>query len=394
VFSVNSEQGGNDNLSGGDDHDVLIGGAADDALNGGAGDDFVSGDGGKTTYRNGRIVSVETTEFFIGGQDDLDGGADNDLLFGGFENDLFRGNLSEDALIGEYARAIINGGEDGFENGVFMVRLGQEDLDLLASTQFSLYNKFTPGIGYSSIGGIAPVRGMMRLGGDSVDLFGNPLSALGSHSGDSSQSIIDLINQLPGTQAGNPTDTPEEEESEQSCFNDEGFVIDCEPPVEGEMPLLEAELPLLEGESPELIMDAPVQSPPLEIEASDAEMPAVETPAVEATIKETIEATTEGAVEPDAESAENSIDGEMTLLLGGLAGWKLASGRSSDDRFNQKPLEKNALKQKTLKANAMKQKTRGALRWDEEKQCFVALDELTKTAEIDWEMALNRRKLH
>jgi hypothetical protein len=56
-------------------------------------------------------------------------------MFGGYGNDLLSGDMSADLMIGEYTRLTLEGNQ-----AETVVRLGQRQLDLIASQQFGLYN--------------------------------------------------------------------------------------------------------------------------------------------------------------------------------------------------------------------------------------------------------------
>jgi len=135
VTSVISQGDGDDTLVGGSGHDVVIGGMGDDALYGNSGNDSLLGDSGQVTYDDSaNLHQVEATNFFVGGEDLLNGGTGNDIMFGGYGHDTFYGDLSEDIMAGEYARVTLENGQVDT-----LIRLAQGRQDLIASTQFELY---------------------------------------------------------------------------------------------------------------------------------------------------------------------------------------------------------------------------------------------------------------
>lgn len=142
--------GGNDVIEGNAGNDWLFGGNGDDRLFGGDGDDIINGDGGKLAIEDERVVA-ETTGFFIGGVDFIDGGRGDDWMLGGAKGDLFVGNLADDIIIGDYARITVENNK-----GLSVVRLGQDKLDLIASTLFTLYTPDVLLFGPAAIGGIIP----------------------------------------------------------------------------------------------------------------------------------------------------------------------------------------------------------------------------------------------
>ncbi len=143
--------GGNDVIEGNAGNDKLFGGNGEDRLFGGSGDDILLGDGGKVRV-NDTLVVAETTGFFIGGVDFLDGGNGDDWMLGGADGDLFVGNFADDIIVGDYARITV---EDG--KGLSVVRLGQGKLDLITSTLFTLYTPDVLAFGPFSITGIPPL---------------------------------------------------------------------------------------------------------------------------------------------------------------------------------------------------------------------------------------------
>ncbi len=146
VETLQADAGGTDRLLGGSTNDLLLGGSDGDIISGGAGDDIVIGDGGQLTFNDGDVISVEATDFFIGGADRLAGGQmndasrlggdGNDVIIGGAGFDTLFGSLSEDILIYEYGRVLYDG-----DLASSVVVLGQQPLDLAASEMFGLYLK-------------------------------------------------------------------------------------------------------------------------------------------------------------------------------------------------------------------------------------------------------------
>jgi Ca2+-binding RTX toxin-like protein len=136
MISGDPRLGGDDELRGGAGDDAIIGGAFSDIIDGEDGRDALIGDAGKVTYRRGVLYQVETLDRdrFIGGDDTITGGAGNDIMFGGAGNDLFYGNFSEDLMVGDYARVTLNNG-----TVETLIRLGQDELDLIGRRQITLY---------------------------------------------------------------------------------------------------------------------------------------------------------------------------------------------------------------------------------------------------------------
>ncbi len=364
VFSRDSDNGGKDEIHGGAGDDVIIGGAKGDKLFGDEGDDFVSGDGGLAIFSNGKLVSAETTELFIGGADELSGGADNDILFGGFGSDLFYGNLNEDAMAGEYARALIDTSKDGFEQGVFVVRLGQGNLDLIAKTQFGLYNDRLTGIGFTPLATLTPLSEL------SFDTDSNTGTYSDNHTrhhasslGNSSAPVGDVLGRLAATAAGE-ADASTEESDEQACFNEQGMAVECE--VEEQNNTEQT----IEQSAGETATDTP--------ETTQAgEQPVLE---------EAVEGQSEGQPEelPATEQPlEQSAASGTAAAIAALAGWKVAKGDRS-----------GSVKVAPKGFTELRHQQRRMQRWDDVKQCFIETNENKPARSCDWEQAAKNIKPH
>ncbi|MDR5907395.1 hypothetical protein [Franzmannia qiaohouensis] len=134
--------GGNNELNGGSDRDIMFGGRGDDILRGGDGDDILFGDFGKVT-RSDTLITVESTDFFEGGNDELYLGGGRNIAIGGAGNDGFDGGFDNDTMIGEYARIRIELG-GAREDVVSVVTLAQGRLDLIRQAQQDLYTDDEP----------------------------------------------------------------------------------------------------------------------------------------------------------------------------------------------------------------------------------------------------------
>ena len=372
VYSINSDTGGSDEIYGGDDDDVLVGGGNSDKLYGERGDDFISGDGGLARFTNNRLSSAETYELFMGGDDELDGGADNDILFGGYGSDLFFGSLTEDALVGEYGRALIDTTRTGFEQGVFVVRLGQGNLDLIASTQFGLYNDKLNGIGFTPVNQFTPLT-FVEL---QVDENGN-LTTTDSNSGHTSSlggsnvTTGDLLSSLAPTAAGDNQEIDkdnEETDEQQSCYNDDGMLVDCaEPAIEAS--------------------EEPQDAAPVTEEPQTGE-PVIETDAVDGQSEQNGEQEEQQPApdsSPQERSPQESAEAGTAAAIAALAGWKLASGERDKKRVSVKGFSELRHQQRRMK------------RWDETEQRFIddeAHSTKRTTLSSDWEQALGNIKKH
>ncbi|MBO9409557.1 calcium-binding protein [Shimia sp. R9_1] len=111
-----SDQGGNDDLRGGEGDDTLHGGGGDDTLYGGADDDALHGDTGSD-----RIMAGTGDDFASGGAgndnltmgegaDTAEGGAGRDYIHGQSGNDSLSGDGGDDKLVGGAGADTISGG--------------------------------------------------------------------------------------------------------------------------------------------------------------------------------------------------------------------------------------------------------------------------------------------
>jgi len=97
--------GGSDLLEGGEGDDVMAGGWLDDVLRGDEGEDVVFGDHFQGFYKeDGKRDEIYSTSPDLGGNDDIEGGDDNDILLGGAGADYVKGEGGDDILFGEHGR--------------------------------------------------------------------------------------------------------------------------------------------------------------------------------------------------------------------------------------------------------------------------------------------------
>ena len=338
IFSKNSEIGGRDEMYGGADDDVLIGGANDDKAFGESGDDFVSGDGALAKFNGGNVVSVETTELFIGGDDEVGGGEGNDILFGGFGSDLFYGDLRDDVMVGEYARALVDSQADGFGDGLFVVRLGQGNLDLIANNQFNLYNFKLDGVGFTPLAKVSPLSSASLDSAQENVLFTND----GERSHFDSNVVQSDDGEVDGSFIDDLDDTASGGEEGDKCYNENGEEIACdEKPEES-----------TEGEKPV------EQDQTLEGEGTPTDGSGTQTP--ESGEANPNQPETEQPAEEDSEQNEN---GDVLAAVSAMAGWALATGNKSGNvKVAQSGFDKLSHQQRKMQ------------RWDHEKQCFVEDD--------------------
>jgi Ca2+-binding RTX toxin-like protein len=110
ILGVNGV-GGNDWLDGGADDDVLEAGRGDDVALGGDGNDELIGD------VTDSFASSPDWDLSWDGQDWLDGGAGDDVLTGGAGDDVLLGGLGNDQVFGDYSFSESFAGNDFLDGG-------------------------------------------------------------------------------------------------------------------------------------------------------------------------------------------------------------------------------------------------------------------------------------
>ncbi|WP_419904389.1 hypothetical protein [Kiloniella sp.] len=128
-YDDDNSYGGADTISGNEDNDVIIGGADGDTVTGDEGQDIVIGDQGEVVYNDvigsdifrPNLDFVRTTDFLVGGDDVISGGADKDIVMGGSFADTIRGDndLANAAVVGANDDVLIGDqGEIEFDDSV------------------------------------------------------------------------------------------------------------------------------------------------------------------------------------------------------------------------------------------------------------------------------------
>ncbi|EHK61989.1 hypothetical protein MOY_03508, partial [Halomonas sp. GFAJ-1] len=101
VASGDPSLGANNDLNGGADRDILIGGAGDDIIRGGDGNDILFGDFGRVIRTEDRLF-VDAKHLYEGGNDKIYADGGNNIAIGGAGQDLFDANFATDAFVGDY----------------------------------------------------------------------------------------------------------------------------------------------------------------------------------------------------------------------------------------------------------------------------------------------------
>src|SRR5262249_39752647 len=119
VWSLDTDQGGNDQIVTGDRNDIIIGGTGDDTIDAGRGRNIAIGDNGRLTSTPFdqdataiwgvplfNLGDIETIGFGPGdnGNDTVTGSPDNDFLIGGGGNDTIYGLGGDDIIFGDQGK--------------------------------------------------------------------------------------------------------------------------------------------------------------------------------------------------------------------------------------------------------------------------------------------------
>jgi Ca2+-binding RTX toxin-like protein len=104
ITTTSPEIGGDDAIETGAEEDIVFGGQGADTIGSGAGADLVLGDNGYAEFdASGSPTFITTTDFGIGGNDLVFAGSGNDLVIGGTGDDEIYGEVGHDTLIGDQA---------------------------------------------------------------------------------------------------------------------------------------------------------------------------------------------------------------------------------------------------------------------------------------------------
>jgi Ca2+-binding RTX toxin-like protein len=126
IWSLFTDQGGNDSVTTGDANDIVIGGTGGDTILAGNGSNIILGDNGRLTsapfdsdstaiwgVHIFNLCDIQTTGFGAAdsGDDVITGGSGNDFLFGGGGNDTIYGLGGNDIIFGDQGEVSCVGGQ-------------------------------------------------------------------------------------------------------------------------------------------------------------------------------------------------------------------------------------------------------------------------------------------
>jgi Ca2+-binding RTX toxin-like protein len=185
--SVDHNFGDDDDLYGGEGDDILIGGKGDDDIWGDSdapgvdGNDIAMGDNGRVDFvpdtdeRISEVTLIETTDTVVatGGDDNIDGSENQDILLGGVGDDDLIGGLDDDILLGDSGKLDYDTGDGDLST-----------LDLILTTDNVI----------PVAGGIDEISGGEAndtiLGGDDGDFIYGDDTLLGSSSSPPGEDIL------------------------------------------------------------------------------------------------------------------------------------------------------------------------------------------------------------
>lgn len=170
ISTSDPTQGGVDRVVGGLGNDIILGGSggsdiaghSGDRLYGDRGTDIILGDGGRVQRdASGVTQHIETKDVENGGDDFIDGDADEDVILGGTGNDRINGGSDEadDILLGDNGKVVFDDGSSE-ANDIFST-----------DPTYGGQDEITGGLGNDIILGGSGGADVAGVGGD--QLFGN-----------------------------------------------------------------------------------------------------------------------------------------------------------------------------------------------------------------------------
>ncbi|MCA1807308.1 MAG: hypothetical protein LC687_05610, partial [Actinobacteria bacterium] len=128
---------GDDDITVGDGGSVILAGDGDDIVDSGSGQDFIAGDHARIDFdAKGQVITLYSTFFDVGGNDDIRSGAGDDWVLGGISGE---GDINDDD-VKDVDRIILKAGDNtvlgdnGRINAVNGVRSTVESLDVRSAT--------------------------------------------------------------------------------------------------------------------------------------------------------------------------------------------------------------------------------------------------------------------
>ncbi|OQX34914.1 MAG: hypothetical protein B0D84_02945 [Candidatus Sedimenticola endophacoides] len=302
MWNENSDQGGDDRITGGNGMDFLIGAGGNDFIDGGGGPDVIFGDGGHIRFASGLPYLARSLDQGQGGQDILVTGPGTDIVIGGAGFDQLFGSFREDLLIGGAGWV-----EFSVDGDVFRIKRVYTNNDDSHGDAFNtLYGLDLFGIGGYGLGSEPGLEGIRIAALETLQS-----GAGGAFSHDDALNQGFDINALPAPGAGEPCIPAE-------LFNNPGFMQQLSP-EEAQLPMCEepvADSPAAGGACiPQALLEDPAFRE--QLNPDEVQLPVCPvTPAGESGPGENSGEQRQQEKQPD--------DGELMALVAALGGWKVS----------------------------------------------------------------------
>ena len=111
--TVDSEIGGADHIGTGAGDDVILAGADADTLDAGDGNNWILGDSGEIIWNGDALGHLSTTDSAIGGADTITSGSGKDIILGGAKGDVIDAGDGDNRIIGDNGSVVWSHDEDG-----------------------------------------------------------------------------------------------------------------------------------------------------------------------------------------------------------------------------------------------------------------------------------------
>ncbi|MFO0942483.1 MAG: hypothetical protein U0930_17230 [Pirellulales bacterium] len=208
IITTDPTIGGNDNIRGGSQNDVLIGGTGADDMFGEDGYDIIFGDHAEVDFS--RPVDQQVISRFItsgdgGGNDNIEGGANDDFIFGGQGNDTIHGDAGQDDIVGGHNVAFGSDGDDNiFGDADEDVILGDNGIigRTLQSAQLGTWQNYLAPFSSIVIRKVQPYDDLDQVAGDDTIAGGPGMDILRGQRGNDSISGGDGDDEIIGGLGG------------------------------------------------------------------------------------------------------------------------------------------------------------------------------------------------
>jgi Ca2+-binding RTX toxin-like protein len=104
IRTLDPAGGGNDTITMGPGNDIVMAGFGADTVSTTAGDNVILGDNGQMRFWQGLVVSLESTDPALGGDDRIATGPGHDLIVGGYGSDVIHAGQGDNVIMGDNGR--------------------------------------------------------------------------------------------------------------------------------------------------------------------------------------------------------------------------------------------------------------------------------------------------